>query len=241
MINMLIADDNIDFARNLMYYFRKVDYVKVIALTENGKEVINIIKEVENIDIIILDLKIPEMDGIEILKVLEDKYKERFEHSCIVISGENEYIQRLVKSEIVFDFIQKGTSMSDILEKINRLIDYKQNIKEEKNIENKIYNEIVYLGYDNSHIGTQYLINAISYIALERNCSYENLEKDIYPYLCKKYNSHILNIKKNIARATEVMYCNCSKERLMEYFSLEEEIKPKTKNIIQTILKKVQK
>ena len=41
--------------------------------------------------------------------------------------------------------------MNDILKKINELLEYKESLKDSRILENKITDEILYLGYDISH------------------------------------------------------------------------------------------
>ena len=75
MLNILIADDNIDYARNLMHFINSnSDKVRVSDISIDGKETLEILNNSNNIDIVILDLKMPFLNGIEIIKkLLKDK------------------------------------------------------------------------------------------------------------------------------------------------------------------------
>lgn len=60
MVNVLIADDNIIFATNLMNYINeKNENIRVCAITQNGQETIEMLNNKDNIDVILLDLKLP--------------------------------------------------------------------------------------------------------------------------------------------------------------------------------------
>lgn len=129
--------------------------------------------------------------------------------------------------------------MNEIIRKINELFEYKESIKKSKILKNKITEELLYLGYDISHKGTQYLIKTIDYIATNPNKDLEKLERNIYPKIAYIYNDSVHNVKCRINNATTIMYCNCEIEKLKKYFHFDIDTKPKVKTIINTIIRKI--
>jgi NarL family two-component system response regulator LiaR len=63
-IRVVIADDHEIFRKGLKNVLSRIKYVDLVGEAENGKEVINIVKK-KNIDIILMDIEMPEMNGIE--------------------------------------------------------------------------------------------------------------------------------------------------------------------------------
>ncbi len=62
MLNMAIADDNLNFSKALINSINStINNIRIITLTTDGEETINILKSSDNIDIILLDLKMPVM------------------------------------------------------------------------------------------------------------------------------------------------------------------------------------
>ncbi len=58
MVNVLIADDNIYYAKLLMDLINDEE-VRVCNIAITGKEALNIIQKSNNIDVILLNLKMP--------------------------------------------------------------------------------------------------------------------------------------------------------------------------------------
>ena len=102
-----------------------------------------------------------------------------------------------------------------------------------------IVQELTYLEYDLSLKGTQYLINTIEIISNGEYGEVYNLEKDVYPIITDLYNSTVHNIKNNINRANNSMYIKCEIGKLKNYFGFSIDEKPKTKEIINTVIRKL--
>lgn len=237
MVNVLIADDNINFSKNLVNYVNiNNNNIRIYAIATDGKEALEIINNTNNIDVIILDLKMPQYSGKEVLEKI--KNKKRYEKSIIIISGENNLIQELENFELIHSVINKGTSIQEIIYKINEIIEQKEKIKKEKIIKTKIINELQYLGYNVTYKGTRYLEMAVEQVMKNKN--YSSLEKEIYPVISKKCGQSVHNIKCNINRANNIMYCECEMERMKEYFGFIKDTKPKIRVIIDTIINKIQ-
>lgn len=238
MINVLIAEDNVYYATTLMNLLNKSNgNIKVRYITKNGRETIDILNSDNEIDVIILDLKMPIYNGIEILDMIQDK--ERFRDSCIVISSEEDLIKMIKNNDIVHCIINKMVGINEIVININELMENKKNMINSKNIKNRIIGELLYLGFDISLKGTEYLIDVIECVALIPDKKIQSLEKDVYPILSFKYAETIHNIKCNVNRAITAMYYECEVEKMKNYFCFSKDIKPNVKTIINTIINKI--
>lgn len=238
MCTILIADDNIYFATNLMNFINKNNNnVRVCNISCDGKSTLEILNTYDNIDVALLDFKMPIYNADEILQKIHNK--DRYLKSFIIISGEFESAKKLYNNEMVFDIINKLSNASTIMSKINELIISKENESTKKNIKKKIINELLYLGYDISHKGTNYLIEVINYIQNNPNKCLDNLKADVYPVIAAYHNESIHNIKCYINRETTEMYLKCDSFKLQNYFAYAEDTKPNVKTIINTIINKI--
>lgn len=240
MVNILIADDNIYYARTLMNIINNEmnNNVKVTHIAIDGKETLDILKY-NKIDVVLLDLKMPIYNGIDILEKLKKEKINRYEQSIIVISGEIEMLLKVRNESYVYCVLDKLSSISNIIDKINELVKDKNEKNKEIQIKNKITKQLQYLNYNLAHKGTQYLMDAIILIYHRGDDDIFNLKEDIYPVIAKKYNKTIYNIKSDINKANDYMYKICKKERIRKYFKFFDDSKPTVKNVIYTILNKI--
>ena len=70
MKKVLVAEDN-DSNFILMGYLLKKHYEVIRA--KNGREAVEKVEELGDIDIVLMDLKMPEMDGLEATRILKQK------------------------------------------------------------------------------------------------------------------------------------------------------------------------
>lgn len=239
MYNMLIIDDNIFFVKKLVNIIgNSIKNIRIYSIATNGFEARTMLQK-KDIDIVLLDLKMPNINGLEILNSFSEEQKEQYKSSIILVSGELELILKARNNSTVYGYITKTSNISNLIDKLNDIIEEKNKDIKEKELVKQIVNEVQFLGYNLSYKGTTYLIETIIYMKKNMNNSYENLSKSIYPILAKKYKKSITNIKCNISKATDIMYYECERNKLNEYFKFNSDCKPKPKLVINTIANKI--
>lgn len=75
-INVCIIDDHKIVRQGLIELLEKLGNIKVIYEFESGVEFLNALPFEQKVDLCILDYSMPELNGIEVLKVLEEKQEE---------------------------------------------------------------------------------------------------------------------------------------------------------------------
>lgn len=113
-----------------------------------------------------------------------------------------------------------------------------KNISSRK-IRQKIKEELENLNYNYSYKGTRYLEDSI-YLVYKSEYEKDNLTKEIYPIIAKKYNTSVENVKCNIIQASNNSYYECPQEIMEKYFGYPLIVKPKTKDIIYAIIRKLE-
>lgn len=235
MVNVLVVDDNLNYSKNLINIITNQNpKIRLCSICTNGEEVINMItNHQESIDIILLDLKLPNYSGIEILNYIQDNNLIKYKDSIIAISGEMDLLLQIKGNAYLHSFISKVAGFKQITREINELIEIKET--EKCSIDYKLHMELEKLSFNFSYIGTQYLFEAII-IIYNNKFKNKNIEKNVYPIIAKKYNKSINNIKPNIANVCDLMYYDCKDEILKDYFKDPYSGKPTPKATMITIL-----
>ncbi len=123
MKTILSIDDERDMEILLKLNFDKQinsgTYAFVFA--HNGKEALNLLDQGKKFDLIITDLNMPEMNGIEFLTELHLRVAEDKQFKIIVISAYNDMDNiRQAMNCGAWDFITKPINLSDLEETIQR-------------------------------------------------------------------------------------------------------------------------
>jgi DNA-binding NtrC family response regulator len=127
---ILLIDDEVAFANNLQKLLSKRGYDVIVAYS--GSDALNIVGENE-FDVIILDMKMPEMDGIATLK----KIKQKTPHvEVVILTGHGSIESGIEGMQLgAFDFLIKPVRIDDLQEKVSeayrrkRLFEKKENPK----------------------------------------------------------------------------------------------------------------
>lgn len=115
-IRILIADDQILFAESLKTVIEiRGHSIKVVAIALNGKEAVKM-AEIHSPDVILMDIRMPEMDGVQATKIIKDK----FPHIKILILTTfdgDEYIYDALKNGAT-GYLLKSTQPSELISTI---------------------------------------------------------------------------------------------------------------------------
>lgn len=119
-LRCIVVDDD-DMSRNVISHFiSKTNFLSPVKEFNNAIEASNFVKD-EQVDVIFLDVKMPEMTGMEFIQTLENEYE------IILITSESDYaVEAFEKS--VTDFLVKPVEYSRFLKAAQ---------KASKNIENR--------------------------------------------------------------------------------------------------------
>ena len=247
MLDLLVVDDNMFFSKTLINnVVQNNSKLRLCMIATNGIEALDIISK-RKLDIILLDLKLPECNGLEVLEFLTENKKEIYNHSIIVISGEMDMMTQVVNNPLVYDYLSKGMGIDKIVKIINDLCKEKEmelstlNKKRKISmiIKNQIYQELLEIGYNVHYNGTKYLMETIYYIYSKKINGNYKLEKEVYPIIAKKYSKKTNTIKSDIIKATKKIKYDNREDKLKRYFLYFFDNKIKPKLVINTVLAKI--
>jgi DNA-binding NarL/FixJ family response regulator len=119
LLTLAIADDHTLFRKGVLEIFKAFPEITVIADANNGLE---LIEKIENNlpDVVILDLEMPEMDGIATSRFMLSKHPEV---KILIVSmyGEESLVEKLV-SEGVHGYLLKNSEPDEVRIALQTLI-----------------------------------------------------------------------------------------------------------------------
>lgn len=235
MLNLLIIDKNINNSKLLLNYISENSYqVRVHSIASNLAEGIKILNT-GLIDITLINVDDNINSIIHSLHTVSNSFFEKYRKSIIVLSKN---IDNVSSNSYIYEYVSSNEDISMIFLKINEIAKSKKTQLNNSILLGKINRELEYIGYNLSYNGTKYLSECIALIYNNYDSS-ENLSKNIYPIIAKKYHKTVNNIKCNITSATNSMYYECDEERLKNYFNFYTSARPKPKLVVYTVLNKL--
>lgn len=130
---ILVTDDEKSIRNSLRDILEFEDYEVLEA--EDGEGVFNLLGD-KSVDLMLLDIKMKGMDGIEILSKLKET---RYDFPVIMISGHgNIEIAVEATKKGAFDFIEKPPDLNRLLVSVRNALDQHRLSKENKNIRSRL-------------------------------------------------------------------------------------------------------
>lgn len=146
---ILIADDHELFTSGLESLLSKNPNYYVTGLFKNGKEVQAFFENRGQADLLVLDLNMPVMDGIQLLTYLQRKFSQL--KILIVSMHKTESSINLCKKLGAKGYISKDAHLTSLLEAVEEILeggDFFQEIKKEESGSNKSFYEKMMLEYN---------------------------------------------------------------------------------------------
>ena len=225
-ISVLIADDNTELARELSDYIATVSDIDVVATAVNGKEAFSLMHETKP-DAILLDMVMPELDGIGFLKKLQntklDKRPTVIVYSISTLArtvetaltlGADYYLLKPQSNERICDTIREFTKEplpmhQDIVNGIAK--------SDNQDLETIVTDFIHELGVPAHIKGYQYIRSAIMMVV--DNMDLLNfITKQLYPDIAKAYNTTASRVERAIRHSIEVAWSRGKPETMNEIF-----------------------
>lgn len=118
-IKIILADDHNIVRAGIKAILEKMSNIKIVAEASNGKQVLNIIKEIEP-DIVLLDIAMPELNGLEVTQQISKNYPNI---KVIILSmyKSEEYVLQALKFG-ASGYLLKDSAVDELLIAINAVV-----------------------------------------------------------------------------------------------------------------------
>ena len=111
MIKVLIADDQELIRQSLQIVLETKEGIEVVGTAKDGREVIQMVRK-EKPDVILMDIRMPEMDGVQCTKIIKDVYPQM---KIIILTtfDDDEFVFSALKHG-ASGYLLKGISMDEL-------------------------------------------------------------------------------------------------------------------------------
>ena len=232
MNRLAILDDNLEFSRSLLNYIvDKNRKIQLLSLAITGEEILESVEKLTNDDILLLDLGLPTINGIEVLEKLIQN-KPHFPH-IVVMSGNTELLQKIQPYLCyIHAVMEKPFSFEKILQVIENIIF----TTEQKRYDVLIRKELLKFEINSTTKGYDYIVDAIQLVLYDETLI-KNLKTNLYEKIASKYEGVTAsNIKWTLEKSVKSVIRYTSTKVLREYFYIEAREKLAPKLFISTIV-----
>ena len=240
-VNVVIVDDNPMILNTLDEVISSEAGLSVIGRADNGKDAIDMIKDTQP-DVVLLDLVMPQMDGITVVENIKKKTSMLKNPAFIILSavGGEQMTEEAFQAGANY-FLMKPFDKDILVNKIRRIgkrpvrpvpgkvleaplkaatpeeaaMNREEYMKE--HLETDITKMLHELGIPAHIKGYQYLRDAISMVVRDREMM-EAVKKILYPEIAKKNYTSSSRVERAIRHAIEVAWGRGSLEVIDELF-----------------------
>lgn len=120
-INILIADDHQMFIDGIKALLRKDKNIVFVGEAHNGLEAITFLEQNPTVDLLIADINMPHMDGVELTKIIKLKYPH-IKVLVITMHDDRQVIGEIILAEAE-GYILKNTGKTELIKAIHSLME----------------------------------------------------------------------------------------------------------------------
>ena len=128
-VNILVVDDEKSI-RDILYESIEYEGYRCLTATD-GREALSVLEK-EHVDVVITDIMMPHMDGIELTKIVREKY----DTDVIMMTG---FVKNFSFEDVfdlgVSDFMQKPVGLKELMTRLKRVLRERTVQKEQKEFE----------------------------------------------------------------------------------------------------------
>lgn len=212
---VLMADSDKEFAASLQGAFEKNPALELVGTATNGRQALELVEQLHP-DLLLIDLVLPEVDGLTVIQRLPDP-----NIGIVVLSAFSSDDSNAVCASLNVRYVMRKPIEIDVL--MDRLQHSKYAAAlpaaedSELALEIKVTEVIHQIGVPAHIKGYQYLRDAIM-MAVHDMEAVGAITKILYPSIAKKYHTTSSRVERAIRHAIEVAWDRGDLETLQAYF-----------------------
>lgn len=229
-IKVFITDDSKEHVTMMKEIVNLQNNMEVIGYTHDGLSLLEKLKTTE-VDVLLLDIVMPNFDGIQVLTKLNNDPSFKKPKHIIVFSAFNQESLLVKSSELGADyFVMKPFNVNHIIDLLNDINSFKEKKKStnksvyaiESETPTDLNTEITAILHE---IGVPAHIKGYLYLRESISMVYQNIEilgsitKILYPEVAKKYRTTSSRVERAIRHAIEVAWNRGNIDAISAIFS----------------------
>lgn len=241
IVKTIIIDDNSIVVNNLINHFHNNESVKIVATFSNGEEALDyLINHVDSVDLILMDILIPKLDGVTIL---EEMKKRNISKRTIILSGyKDERVIKECSSYNVCYYLIKPFSIMALDKRIIEIFNSNNEtlIINNNNIDFEISQLLHNLGIPSHIRGYKYIRDGV--LIIYNNETVSLITKEIYPQIASKYETTPSRVERAIRHAIEVSWIRGDLALMEDIFGFSvscDKAKPTNSEFLSTIADRI--
>ncbi len=217
---ILIADSSEEFGRRLSEVLRSVANWEVVGVASDGETALRLLEQTSP-DVLIVDLLLPKIDGIGVLRKAAER--DRAPIAMVVSGFLTDYMTGLASELNVRYFMAKPCMLDAVAERLGEIIRSERSEKlpaltyESIDLETMVTSVIHEIGVPAHIKGYQYLREAIK-IAVNDMEVINAITKVLYPQVAKTFSTTPSRVERAIRHAIEVAWDRGDLEVLQSFF-----------------------
>jgi two-component system response regulator (stage 0 sporulation protein A) len=244
VIKVAFADDNKEFAAIVQEYLEDEEDIQLVGIAHDGEEMVKIIEQ-ENPDLVILDIIMPQLDGIGVLEAIKQK---NLTPKVIMLTALSHDKMAKRAIELGADYyIVKPFDLNILVRRIRQItstVESKvvpQAADGIRSIDIEVTAIIKEFGIPAHIRGYQYLREAIVMITEDIELL-GSITRKLYPQLAEKYSTSPSRVERAIRHSIEIAWNRGNEElfnQLFGYILNREAGKPTNSEFIAVIADKI--
>ncbi len=198
----VLVIDNDSVTKDLEKYFSSHEVIKVVACKNNGEDGLSyLINHINDVDVIVMDLVIPKMDGLYILSEMASRKINK--NVIVTTSFRDEHILEEANKFGIDYYMLKPINYASLEKRILSFDDNENNksFEQERLLTSLLHN----LGIPSHIRGYQYIKEGVQIVYKdEKMISY--VTKDVYPEIAKKFDTTSTRVERAIRHAIEISW-----------------------------------
>lgn len=241
LARIMVADDNYDFCTSVQEYIEVEEDLEFLGFVCSGDQVISEVKS-KRPDVLLLDLVMPNRDGMEILEEMRNSKEERPKIIVMSAFGQDSFVSQANSLGVDY-YLVKPFSLATLVKRIRQILAISSRTEFHKEqhrhyIQDRVVNYFSLIGVPPHYKGYRYLIDAISLVSEDSNWL-NGITKRLYPSIGRRYNTSYMQVERAIRHAIEITWEKGDLDqlqRLFPYIVDAEKGKPTNSSFIATMV-----